>query len=69
MPRYPIVIEQGAENYSAYAPDVPGCVAAGRKRDDVTEQMTEALKFHFEALRRDGQPIPRPGVSDTYVDI
>ncbi|HEX2071149.1 MAG TPA: type II toxin-antitoxin system HicB family antitoxin [Thermoleophilaceae bacterium] len=69
MPRYPIVIEHGPNSYSAYAPDAPGCVAAGATRDDVTKRMTEALKLHFEALRADGQSIPEPGISDTYVEI
>jgi predicted RNase H-like HicB family nuclease len=69
MPRYPIVIEHGTGNLSAHAPDVPGCVATGTDRDDVIAQMTSALRFHLESLRRDGRPIPRPGVSDTYVEI
>jgi predicted RNase H-like HicB family nuclease len=69
MPRYPIVIEQGASNYSAFAPDVPGCVATGASRDEVTEQMAAALRFHIASLRHDGEPIPSPGVSDTYVEI
>lgn len=67
--RYPIVIEQEAENFSAYAPDVPGCVATGGSRDAVIEKMAQALKFHLETLRVDGEPIPQPGRSDTYVDV
>lgn len=69
MARYPIVIEHGIDNYSAYAPDVPGCVAAGTTRDEVTERIAEALKLHFESLRIEGESIPRPGISDTYVEI
>jgi predicted RNase H-like HicB family nuclease len=69
MPRYPIVIEKGESNYSAYAPDVPGCVAVGLTVEETTEQMAEALAFHFDGLREDGEPIPEPGDSVTYVDV
>jgi predicted RNase H-like HicB family nuclease len=69
MPRYPIVIEQGPNNFSAFAPDVPGCVATGANREEVTEQMASALRFHIESLRHDGEPVPNPGTSDTYVEI
>lgn len=69
MQRYPIVIEEGPDNCSAYAPDVPGCVATGPDRDTVAEQMAAALRFHFEALRLRGEPIPKPSASDTYVEI
>lgn len=69
MPRYPIVIEQGDRNYSAYAPDVPGCVAVGSTVDETTKQMAEALAFHIEMLREDREPIPQPGESVTYVEV
>lgn len=69
MPRYPIVIEQGSRNFSGYAPDVPGCAATGASRAEVTERMGDALRFHLERLRLDGEPIPAPGVSDTYVEV
>jgi predicted RNase H-like HicB family nuclease len=69
MPRYPIVIESGRNNYSAYAPDVPGCVAVGFTVDETIKNMTEALEFHLEALQRDGEPIPEPSDSVVYVDV
>jgi predicted RNase H-like HicB family nuclease len=59
--RYLIVIEgaQG-ENFSAYAPDLPGCVATGAIRDDVECEMRDAIAFHLEGLRKSGEPIPEP---------
>jgi predicted RNase H-like HicB family nuclease len=69
MARYPIVIEKGERNYSAYAPDVPGCIATGASVDETIANMTEALEFHFEGLRLDGDPIPAPGDHVAYVDV
>jgi len=67
--RYAIVIEQAANNYSAYVPDLPGCVATGSTVEEVEEQIREAIAFHLEGLREDGAPVP-PGVSQVeYVDI
>jgi predicted RNase H-like HicB family nuclease len=68
--RYLIVIEgaQG-ENFSAYAPDLPGCVATGPTRDDVEREMRDAIAFHLEGLREAGEPIPEPSeLTATYVD-
>ena len=69
MPRYPIVIEKSENNYSAYAPDVPGCVAVGSSVDETVHNMAEALAFHFEGLRLDGDPVPQPGESVACVDV
>lgn len=69
MACYPIVIEKSANNYSAYAPDVPGCVAVGDSIDETIANMAEALAFHFEGLRLDGDPIPLPGESVAYVNV
>jgi predicted RNase H-like HicB family nuclease len=69
--RYLIVIE-GAEGdgYSAYAPDLPGCVAAGAALDEVEREMRDAIAFHLEGLRDAGQPIPEPSqLSATYVQV
>jgi predicted RNase H-like HicB family nuclease len=56
--RYTIVIEQASHNYSAYVPDVPGCVATGRSIDETTRHMAEALALHFAGLAEDGEAIP-----------
>ena len=66
--RYVIVIEQANGNYSAYAPDVPGCVATGATLDEVQQAMQEALAFHLEGLREEGLPIPQPSTV-AYVEV
>jgi predicted RNase H-like HicB family nuclease len=58
MLRYLIIIEEAGGNYSAYAPDLPGCVATGRTREETEERMREAIVFHIEGLREDGIPAP-----------
>jgi len=67
--RYAIVIEQAAENYSAYVPDLPGCVATGNTLEEVEEQIREAIAFHLEGLREDGMSVPPPSSHVEYVDI
>ena len=67
--RYLIVIEPGETGFSAYSPDLPGCIAAGRTRREVEEQMRSAVEFHIEGLRSEGQEVP-PGTScSTYIEI
>ena len=58
--RYAIVIEQGEGNYSAYVPDLPGCVAVGQTLEETRRQMREAIEFHLEGLRADGVSVPEP---------
>ena len=60
---YAVVYERTPNNYSAYAPDVPGCIAAGDTRSEVEGLMREALTFHLEMLRDYGDPIPEPRLS------
>jgi predicted RNase H-like HicB family nuclease len=67
--RYAIVIEQAANNYSAYVPDLPGCVATGSTIEEVEQQIREAISFHLEGLREDGVPVPAPSSHVEYVDI
>ncbi|TAM61752.1 MAG: type II toxin-antitoxin system HicB family antitoxin [Rhodanobacter sp.] len=67
--RYAIVIEQAAENYSAYVPDLPGCVATGNTIEEVEEQIREAIAFHLEGLREDGMSVPPPSSHVEYGDI
>ena len=69
MSRYLIVIEETATGFSAYSPDLPGCVSTGRTRDEVEQQMREAIAFHLDGLRADGQPIPPPSTTAAYVDV
>ena len=58
MHRYLVIIEVADGNYSAYAPDLPGCVATGRTREETEERMREAIAFHLEGLLEDGIPVP-----------
>lgn len=57
---YPVVVEKGTNNYAAYVPNLPGCVATGRTRDEVARNIQEAIEFHLEGMREDGLPIPEP---------
>jgi predicted RNase H-like HicB family nuclease len=67
--RYAIVIEKAGSNYSAYVPDLPGCVATGATIEEVEAQIREAISFHLEGLREDGLPVPAPASRVEYVDI
>ena len=58
--RFAIVIEQTDNNFSAYAPDLPGCIATGSTVEEVGAQMREAIEFHLDGLRQDGLAIPPP---------
>ena len=59
---YAVVIEKATDNYCAYVPDLPGCVATGKTREETFQQISEAIAFHLEGLKEDGLPIPRTGV-------
>jgi len=67
--RYAIVIEKADSNYSAYVPDLPGCVATGQTIKETEQQIREAIEFHLEGLREDGLPIPPPQSQVEYVEI
>lgn len=67
--RYAIVIEQAGSNFSAYVPDLPSCVATGKTRQDVEQQVREAIIFHLEGLREDGIDVPLPASQVEYVDV
>jgi len=68
MTRYAVVIEKAEGNYSAYVPDLPGCVATGETREEVEREIHAAVEFHLEGLLEDGLPIPEPETALTYVD-
>jgi predicted RNase H-like HicB family nuclease len=67
--RYAIVIEQAEGNFSAYVPDLPGCVATGATVAEVESQIREAIAFHLDGMREDGLAIPEPSSKVEYVDI
>jgi len=67
MSRYLVVIEKTAKGFSAYSPDVPGCVATGKTRAQVEKRMKEAISFHIEGLRAEGLRPPLPRSAARYV--
>ena len=67
--RYAIVIEKAENNYSAYVPDLPGCVATGLTVEETESQIREAIAFHLEGMREDGMAIPQPASQVEYVEI
>ena len=64
-----IVVEQTGTGYSAYSPDLPGCVATGHSREDVERTMREAMGFHVEALHAEGLALPEPHTYATMVEV
>jgi predicted RNase H-like HicB family nuclease len=66
--RYAVVIEKAKNNYAAYVPDLPGCVATAKTVEQVERLIREAIKIHIEGLREDGLPIPEPTSQLAYVD-
>jgi predicted RNase H-like HicB family nuclease len=66
--RYAVVIEKAEGNYSAYVPDLPGCVATGSTVGEVENEIREAIRFHIDGLKQDGQPIPSPTSIAEYVE-
>jgi predicted RNase H-like HicB family nuclease len=65
--KYAVVIEAGDANFSAYVPDLPGCVAVGETIEETTREIGEAVQFHLEGMREDGLPIPPPRTVVAYV--
>ena len=67
--QYLVVIEAGPTSYGAYVPDLPGCIAVGASREEVSAMIHEAIEFHIEGMKDDGLPIPLPSSSSELVDI
>jgi predicted RNase H-like HicB family nuclease len=67
--RYAIVIELAEGNFSAYVPDLPGCVSTGATLEEVEERIREAIQFHVEGLRQDGRPVPPASSRVDYVEV
>jgi predicted RNase H-like HicB family nuclease len=64
-----IVVEQTRTGYSAYSPDLPGCIATGATREEVEREMKEAIDFHLEGMRAEGEAVPEPSSYSTYVEV
>ena len=69
MSRYLFVIEPTATGFSAFSPDLPGCGAAGDTREEVETLMREAIEFHVDGLRREGEPVPKPTTFAGYAEV
>lgn len=67
--KYLIVIEKAGKNYSAYIPDVPGCVATGKTPEEVKQTIKEALEFHLEGLAEDGMKAPKAAAQAEYIAV
>lgn len=67
--RYAVVIETAGNNFSAYVPDLTGCVASGSSPEETEKAIREAIEFHLEGMREDGSPVPPPSSRLEYVDI
>ena len=66
--RYGIVIEKAESNFSAYVPDLPGCIATGDTVEEAEREIRDAIRFHLEGLQEDGLPIPQPTAICVYVE-
>lgn len=66
--KYAVIIEKGPNNYSAYVPDLPGCVSTGKTLEEVERNIREAIALHREGLREEGEPIPEPSTHCQYVE-
>jgi predicted RNase H-like HicB family nuclease len=69
MKKYLIVIEETSTGYSAYSPDLPGCVSTGASRAEVEHNMREAIEFHLDGLRLEGIEVPEPHTHSAYVEV
>jgi predicted RNase H-like HicB family nuclease len=67
--RYAVVIEHGETGFGAYVPDLPGCVAAAETREEVVRLIQDAIEFHIEGLKENGEPVPAPSSSVEFVDV
>ena len=67
--KYLVVVEQGETGFSAYVPDLPGCIAAAGTRDAVVALIQEAIEFHIEGLKEAGEPIPSPTSQGELIDV
>ncbi len=64
-----VVVEEGSSSFGAYVPDLPGCVAVGESQEEVLKLIQEAIEFHLEGLKEEGQSIPPPHSSSAFIEI
>ena len=66
--KYLVIIEKSTTGYSAYSPDLPGCVSTGATREETEQNMQQAIEFHIEGMRKEGYEIPEPNSTSAYVE-
>lgn len=67
--RYAIVVEKAVNNYSAYVPDLPGCVATGSTIEETEREIREAIELHIDGMMEDGLPVPQPTSIAQYIEV
>ncbi len=67
--KYLIIIEKSETGYSAYSPDLPGCISTGTTPEETEANMKEAINFHIEGLKKEGQSVPEPSSFSAYVEV
>ena len=69
MSKYLIVIEKTGTGFSAFSPDLDGCISTGNTRDEVEKNMKQAIEFHLDGLREEGDKIPEPSTESAYLEV
>ncbi|MDH3719282.1 MAG: type II toxin-antitoxin system HicB family antitoxin [Planctomycetota bacterium] len=69
MKEYTVIYEHGQQNWSAYVPDLPGCIATGKTREDTEQNIREAIEFHIEGMRQHGEAVPDPTIEAGKVSV
>lgn len=67
--KYAVVIENAGTNFSAYVPDLPGCVATGQSIEETENEICSAIQFHLEGMKQNGLPIPKPSSAVEYTEV
>ncbi len=67
--KYNVVYERAPHNWSAFVPDLPGCISTGKTRTEVERNIREAIEFHLDGMREDGEPIPEPASYSELVEV
>ena len=69
MQKYLVIFEKAKDNYSAYSPDLPGCIATSKTRKETEKNIKEAINFHLDGFKKDGLLLPEPSSFTEYVEV
>ncbi|MSQ51523.1 MAG: type II toxin-antitoxin system HicB family antitoxin [Betaproteobacteria bacterium] len=67
--QYLVIVEKGPSSYGAHVPDLPGCIAVGDTKDEVLTLIREAIEFHLDSMKQDGEPFPPPSSTSELVEV